>query len=140
MPVKKIAKYEDIQPALQWAFSTISKGLESGPVLITLDREARNSEQNKKGWAMFNDLSQQVEWCGQKLTPEDWKDLLTALFEKQRLVPGLDGGFVALGGRTSKYSKERYSEFIEQVYAVGAERGVSWSEPALAAYQQYKRA
>jgi hypothetical protein len=31
------------------------------------------------------------------------------------------------------------SEFIEFLYATGAEHGVAWSEPSLQAYDQYRK-
>ena len=45
--------------------------------------------------------------------PEDWKDLFTALWLKtkkmeQRSVPGIDGGVVMLGVRTSKNAKGQH--------------------------------
>jgi len=44
------------------------------------------------------------------------------------MVPGLTGGFVAFGSRTSKYKKAKMSEFIEYLYSYGAENEVQWSE------------
>ena len=37
-----------------------------------------------------------MNWHGQKLTPDEWKDVMTAAPKKQRVVPA-DGGFVVLG-------------------------------------------
>jgi hypothetical protein len=55
-------------------------------------------------------------------------------------VPGVDGGFVALGVRTSKMSKAEFSEYIEAIYAFGSERSVTWSEKALEVYETYREA
>lgn len=66
------------------------------------------------------------------MSPEDWKHVLSAGFKKeQRVAAGIDGGYVILGQRTSKFSKEEMSEFIELIYAFGANREppVVWSEP-----------
>lgn len=130
----------DIQSALNWAAGNIAKGLAAGAVVITLGREQRTNEQNSKMWPMLNDISSQVEYMGKKWSPEAWKDLITALWKKQEIVAGLDGGIVALGVSTSKLNKAQFSELIECIYSVGAERGVVWSEPALAIYEQYKEA
>ena len=89
---------------------------------------------------MLTDLSKQIVWYGEKLTKEEWKDVMTAGLTKQRAVPGIDGGFVMLGVSTSKQSKEWLGQLIELIYAFGSERGVQWSEPALAAYNQYREA
>jgi hypothetical protein len=89
-------------------------------------REAKRSdEQNKKLWGALSDISTQVEWYGVHLTPEDWKDVLTASLRKARVVPGIDAGtFVPLGMRTSTMSKAEFSDLLELIHAFGAERGV----------------
>ena len=124
--------------ALQWVSEHLFRGLQSGPVVITLGREVRTLDQNSKQWAILKDISEQVEWFGQKHSPEDWKDILSAAWKGQKLVPGVSGGFVALGVRTSRISKEEFSEYIESIYAFGAERSVAWSEKALEAFEKYR--
>ena len=141
MEPKRTVKSEgDLQGAIQWVYELSSQALKSGPVVITLGREARTDEQNDKQWPMLRDISNQVEWFGQKHSPEDWKDILSAAWKGQKLVPGVNGGFVALGVRTSKISKEEFSEYIESIYAFGAERSVAWSEKALEAFEKYREA
>lgn len=141
MEPKRTVKNEgDLQGAIQWVYDMSSRGLKAGPVVITLGREARTDEQNDKQWPMLRDISNQVEWFGQKHSPEDWKDILSAAWKGQKLVPGVNGGFVALGVRTSKISKEEFSEYIESIYAFGAERSVAWSEKALEAFEKYREA
>ena len=136
-PSKTISKPEDIQPALQWAFSMISGGLESGAVVLSLGREGRSTDQNSRLWATLKDVSDQVNWYGQFLTPEDWKHVFSAALEKQKLVPGIDGGFVMCGISTSKMSKQKFSDLLEIINAFGAEQGVKWSDPALEAFAEY---
>ena len=46
--------------------------------------------------------------------------------QKQRAVPGLDGGFVVLGLSTSKMSKDEMSELLELALAFGAQKGVEF--------------
>lgn len=94
-------------------------------------REAnRNLEQNAAMWAMLTDISEQVLWHGIKLTPEEFKDLLSAGLVKSRVVPNIEGnGFVILGQRTSKMTKREMSDLLELISAFGAERSVVWSEP-----------
>ena len=88
-------------------------------------REAtRTLEQNALMWGMLTDVSKQVVWYGQKLTEEEWKDVFTAALKKQKVVPGIDGGFVVCGAKTSRMSKSHMSDLIELMFAFGAEKGV----------------
>ena len=88
----------------------------------------RTAEQNKLMWAALGDLSKQVIWYERKLTPENWKDVLSAALVRADIVPGIDGGFVVLGQRTSKMTKEQFGELIDLIYAFGSNHGVNWSE------------
>lgn len=83
---------------------------------------------------MLRDVSRQVRWAVNgalvNMEPEDWKDVFTAALRKHhRVAQGIDGGFVFLGMRTSKMTKDQMIELIELIYAFGAEREVKWSEP-----------
>lgn len=84
----------------------------------------RTLDQNAKLWALLSEVSDQVEWYGQKLTAEEWKDVFSAALKRQKVVPGLDGGFVVCGQRTSKIGKKEFSDLIELINAFSAERGV----------------
>jgi hypothetical protein len=87
----------------------------------------RSVDQNALLWALLTDIASQVVWYGQKLSAEDWKDILTASLRKARVVPGIDAGtFVPLGMRTSDMSKAEFSELIELIYAFGAQHGVKF--------------
>lgn len=76
---------------------------------------------------MLRNISRQVDWYGQKLSDEDWKHIFSASVEKQRAVPGLDGGFVVLGVSTRKQSKKWFSDMFEVMEAFAAERGVRFT-------------
>jgi len=89
--------------------------------------------QNARLWALLTDLSEQVDWYGQKLSKEDWKDMCTASLRKSRVVPGLDpGSFVVTGLHTSTMTKAEHSALTELIVAFGTERGVvfhdGWDE------------
>lgn len=87
----------------------------------------RSIDQNALLWALLTDIASQVVWYGQKLSAEDWKDVLTASLRKARVVPGIDPGtFVPLGMRTSDMSKAEFSDLIELIYAFGAQQGVKF--------------
>lgn len=89
----------------------------------------RSLDQNALMWSLLQQISKQVDWYGQKLSSEDWKDVLTASLRRTRVVPGIDAGtFVPLGMRTSQMTKEEIGELIELIYAFGAERSVHFRE------------
>lgn len=96
--------------------------------VVKISEKTRSLDQNAKLWPMLQDVSRQVDWYGNRLTDEEWKDVFSAALHKQKVVPGLDGGFVVCGQRTSKMGKKEFSDLIELMYAFGAERGVRWSE------------
>lgn len=93
----------------------------------SLREEARPDVFNRKMWAMLRDISRQVEWYGQKLSDEDWKHIFSASVQKQRAVPGLDGGFVVLGISTRKQSKRWFSDMFEVMEAFAAEHRVKFT-------------
>lgn len=93
----------------------------------SLQDEARSDAQNRRMWAMLRDISHQVEWYGQKLQDEDWKHVFSASVQKQRAVPGLEGGFVVLGVSTRKQSKKWFNDMFLVMEAFAAEHGVKFT-------------
>lgn len=98
---------------------------------VTIQPATRNLEQNARLWASLGEVAKQVDWHGQHLTPDEWKDVFSACLERQKVVPGIDGGFVVCGQRTSKMSKSEFSNLLEVIYAFGAEHGVVFGDPAM---------
>ena len=98
--------------------------------VLTIKLETRSQEQNRLMWPLLTVFSQQLQWPvdGRMVTmdPDDWKDVLSAAFkgESVRLAMGLNGGVVLLGQRTSKFTKQQFSEWIEFLYATAADRGI----------------
>ncbi|WP_406850113.1 recombination protein NinB [Chromobacterium phragmitis] len=87
----------------------------------------RNLSQNAAMWAALTDISEQLDWYGNKLTAEEWKDLLTASLRRTKVVPNIDGsGFAILGQRTSDMSVREMGELLELIHAFGAEKGVKF--------------
>ena len=88
----------------------------------------RTLEQNSMMWALLTNLSNQLVWHGQKLSPEDWKlVMLDGLKRERRLVPNINGdGFVDLGRSSRDLSKEEMSQLIELIYAFGAQHEVKF--------------
>lgn len=126
----KISDLVNIGYAMDWVKSMIERGIKAGPVVVTMGRETRTTEQNSKQWPMLTDISKQVEWFGQMLTPEEWKDLATGSFRGCKILPSLesDGRFITVGLSTSRMNKKDFSAYIEYLYVFGAEKGVQWSE------------
>jgi len=96
-------------------------------VVVEVKQEKRSDAQNRRLWAMLTEISQQVDWYGRKLSPENWKHVFSAALKKQDVVPGLDGGFVVLGQSTSKMTKGEMSDMQTLMEAFGAEQGVKFS-------------
>ena len=113
-------------------FPFLRLALQAGNRWILIVRpETRTEAQNRLMWPQLQAFADQLVWPVngrmERLTPDEWKDLLTAAFnsETMRLAMGLNGGTVMLGQRTSKFSKKRFSEFVEFLYATAADRGVN---------------
>lgn len=99
-------------------------------------REAkRSTAQNDHMWAALTDIATQTDWHGIKLSTDDWKLLfMNALNSEMRIVPNMDGtGFVNLGTRSSKLSKGEMSDLLELIFKFGAERGIVFHAPRMAA-------
>ena len=97
-------------------------------MVVEIKEPSRSLDQNAKLWPMLTDISKQVDWYGQKLSEDEWKDVFSASIKKQKAVPGLEGGFVVCGRSTSKMTKREFSDLLEVMYAFGADKGVQWSE------------
>lgn len=106
----------------------------------------RTIEQNRKLWALLNDVAAQVRWpvngAEVLMDAHDWKNVFTAaLVKHQRIAQGIEGGWVLLGTRTSRMSVSEMMELIELIQAFGAERGVEFHDPeeqaAMAAYEAH---
>lgn len=110
---------------------------------VTFSKPKKTREQEAKYHAQIGDIAKQCEFMGKRWSEEDWKRLLIDGFARVkaaegeplndwgRVVPSLDGsGFVQLGVQSRGFEKEVASEFIEHLYAYGAENGVDWSDEA----------
>ena len=119
-----ISSYQNLVAAFK-AIKAIGFGK---PYVVEVKPLTRTIQQNDLMWALLTEISNQVVWHGQKLTPENWKDVLTAALKRQAVVPGIDGGFVVLGQRTSKMTVKELNEVIELAYAFGAQNGVVFND------------
>lgn len=117
---------------LQQAWQQIKPALLAGHRLhVEVRAETRSTAQNRMLWSCLGDIARQVEWHGQQLDAEAWKDMATAALKRQRVVPGIDGGFVVLGQRTSKMTRAELSELVDFLHAFGDQHDVAWSPTSL---------
>ena len=95
----------------------------------------RTTPQNDRLHAMISVIARKVLWHGQRLDLDDWKLIfMDALNREVRAVPALDGrGFVNLGRKTSKLTKDECSLLMDLVEAFAAQRGVDLGEKETAA-------
>lgn len=98
---------------------------------VEIKAPTRSSEQNKLMWVVLQQLTP-VPWYGEKLTKEEWKEMITAGLKQNntRTVPGIGGGLVVIGASTRKMTKKQMSEVIEYAYWFGANHGVVFTDPA----------
>jgi hypothetical protein len=125
----------------RWAF-IIAKGnrdlirrwLDKAPdgFRVEIAEPRRSNDQNALMWVYLTEISRQVKWHGLTLSPEDWKDVLSAGLKREiRTVPNIDGnGFVALGMRTSTLTKAEMTDLIELILAFAAREGVELERAA----------
>lgn len=93
---------------------------------VSVSPPKRSLEQNARLWVLLGALADQVVWHGQKLSAEEWKDACTAALKQQKVIPGIEGGFVVLGTRTSAMSRADMAELQEFIEAFGAQQGVDF--------------
>lgn len=93
-----------------------------------IKKNRRSLGQNALMWSLLGDLSDQVEWHGERLSKRDWKWVFTAALRKQRMVPGIEGGMVFLGEPTSGMSKQEMADMIDLILSFGNEHEVVWSD------------
>ena len=110
--------------------------LNAGKELV-LDVKAadKTREQELKYHAMIDEIAKQAKHMGASWDAESWKRLLVDLFCKYSglqtgvVMPNLSGdGIVQLGYQTRKFTKEQASDFVEFLYAWGAEHGIVYSK------------
>jgi len=111
----------------------VISALASGKQLtLEIKNASKSREQEEKYHAMIGEVAKQAQHLGAKWDAEDWKRLLVDQFIKDmnglgasKIIPSLDGeGIIQLGFQTRKFTKEQASEFVEWLYAWGAENGV----------------
>ena len=97
---------------------------------VTFRASKRSLPQNALMWARLTEIAQKLDWHGMRLSANDWKDIFTAAINRSRVVPGLDGGFVVLGQRTSDMTKDEMGQLLDMIEAFAAQRGVTFGDAA----------
>lgn len=98
--------------------------------VVKIGEPTRTLAQNAGLWAALRDISQQVEWHGERMDETSWKHVLTAALYGQRTVPGIDGRLVVLGQSTSRMGKREFGDLLDLIGAFGADNQVQWSAEA----------
>jgi len=100
-------------------------------LVLEIKATDKTREQELKYHAMIDEIAKQASHMGAKWSSEDWKRLLVDQFCKENgiktgvVIPNLSGdGIVQLGMQTRKFTKEQASDFVEFLYAWGAEHGI----------------
>lgn len=112
---------------------------------IVLQEIRRSLDQNAAMWPALRDFARQVNWpvvnrdgSVGRADAHDLKAIFTAAFEQEtRMAPGLNGGTVMLGARTSRYGKRKMGDFLTFLRAEGDDRGVQWSAPAREKFDEF---
>lgn len=114
--------------------------------IVIVQEPTKRRIQEEKYHAMVGDLSRQCEYAGRKWDAEDSKRILidefaadmrgsgTPLHHDSRIIPSQDGlRIIQLNIRSSDFYVTEAAQFIEWLYAWGANRDVVWTEPRDAA-------
>jgi hypothetical protein len=115
--------------------ATAKRWIDNAPDLtrITFKRNRRSLPQNDRMWAMLTDIATQATWHGKKRTTKVWKDLFSAAVLTAaggiEVVPGLDGGIMLVGLRTSEMTVAQMADLITYMESWGAQNGVTFSDP-----------
>ena len=130
--VFSISGQHDLRQVMLEVWHCVTGLIDGSGVKVTVQTASqRTLMQNRRMWATLTDISEQVVWYGRMLTPENWKDVLTASLRKLDVVPNTEGtGFVVLGGRTSEMSIREMAELCEFAEAFGVTQGVKFKAPA----------
>jgi hypothetical protein len=153
-----------IEPILSHARGLIERAIVAGDVVVRLCRPNKSREQEEKYHAMINDIAKTVgmpvyDAVGNvlpgfvtKYDSEFWKAVLVDGFEQElkeqginlrkpsRIVRSLDRErWVSLRASTKDFGKQHASMFIEYLYQIGTELGATFSEKALAYYDEVKK-
>lgn len=141
-PVFVINDQAGVYAGLGRVQTMVERGLAAGPVVITLGREEKTREQEKRYHAMIGEIAEQVDFDGKKYSRRAWKTLLIDDYEHElnsmgetlthpsRPLISLDGKRSVQERASSKdFRVSEASGFIEHLFKLGAEYCVCWHDP-----------
>lgn len=97
--------------------------------VVNVREATRTNDQNSLMWALISDVSR-AKPEGRVHTAEVWKALfMHACGHAVQFENGLNGQPFPIGFRSSRLTKDQFSELIECIREYGARHGVVWSEP-----------
>ena len=123
---------QQMQPAFRTVYDQAKALLMAGhrPVLW-LKEEDQSRDQQEMYHSLIGEIAAQASHLGAKWGAEDWKRLLIDKWAREtgrshgKVIPNLDGsGVVEVGVLSRKFGKRDANEFIEFLYAWGAQNGV----------------
>jgi hypothetical protein len=89
----------------------------------------RSLDQNSLLWQRLTEVAEQMpEYYGHRMTAEDWKDVFVAALRKAVMLPGIDGGIVPIGLRSSDLSKEEFTNLLDLISHFAATKGIILSD------------
>lgn len=95
---------------------------------VTVSEPTRSLEQNAAQWPYLEGFARQKELCingvMQRVTSDDWKDVLTACWNGETRMAAFDGKVIMLPQRTSSMGKKVFSDWLEFLIAMAAQSGV----------------
>lgn len=130
----------------------VKKGLDAyGAVEVTLTKVTRSIAQNALFHAQIGEITKQTKFNNTTLTPEGAKEYLVLIFayelerEQRPLKQGItqipsrnsSTGWMPVPPKTSKFNIDEGGEFIEWLFAYGAERGVRFNDDVTRQYEEY---
>lgn len=118
-----IRKQEDRDKAIKWIAKV--------PVGTRVEFKAprRSLPQNDLLWARLTDVARQKpEYYGHRMSAEDWKDVFVAALRKAVMLPGIDGGIVPIGLRSSDLTKQEFTDLLDLISHFAAMNNLKLSD------------
>lgn len=118
--------------ALQ-ALLTHLRGLARPFNIAISDGEKRTIDQNRRMWAMLNEISRNATHQGQRYSAENWKVLfMIAVGYELRMAPALDGnGLIPLSTKSSEMTIKEMGDLMTFMEAWCAENNIILTDPRL---------
>ena len=141
---------KNIAGSLGELIQIINRVIVAGPVVVTVEREARTLSMNAKQHAMYGDIAATTELRGRKYKAKVWKTLLVDEFEKEyelsvgEKLPHAGQWVISLTGNypvrdrpeTSLFNKKIGSMLIMFLYKTGDEYGATFKDSSVAHYEE----